>query len=84
MPQLKKPTKQTARLHRYTVYYLRDAEVGGYTAHVPALGIVTEGETLKEARAMARDAIEGWIEAARELGKPIPKDVTTDQVEVSA
>jgi len=58
--------------------------VEGYTAHVPALGIVTEGRTLKEARAMAKDAIEGWIEAARELDKPIPKDVTTDQVEVSA
>lgn len=84
MPQPKPATKQTARPHRYTVYYLRAADIGGYTAHVPALGVITEGRTLKEARAMARDAIEGWIEAARELGKPIPKDVTTDQVEVSA
>jgi predicted RNase H-like HicB family nuclease len=48
------------------------------------LGIVTEGQTLKDARAMAKDAIEGWIEVAQELGKAIPNDVPVDQVEVSA
>jgi predicted RNase H-like HicB family nuclease len=84
MPRPTLPARRPGRLHRYTVYYLRDQEAGGYTAHVPALGIVTEGQTLKSARAMARDAIEGWIEAAQELGKPIPEDVTRDQVEVSA
>jgi predicted RNase H-like HicB family nuclease len=84
MPKPKKSSKRTARVHRYTVFYLPDKEAGGYTAHIPALDIVTEGETLQEAKDMAKDAIEGWIEAALELGKPIPKDVTTDQVEVSA
>ena len=68
----------------YTVFFVREEEAGGYTAHVPALGIVTEGESLAQARDMARDAVEGWIEAAQELGKPIPEDVATDQVEVSA
>jgi predicted RNase H-like HicB family nuclease len=51
---------------------------------VPAIGIVTEGETLANARVMVKDAIEGWIEGARELGKTVPTDVTTEHVEVSA
>ena len=65
------------------MFFIPD-ESGGYTAHIPALGIVTEGETLQEAREMAKDAIAGWIEAAHELGKPIPEDVTTDRVELPA
>lgn len=69
---------------KYTVFFVPDEEVGGFTAHIPALGIVTEGETLRTARAMAKDAIQGWIEAAQELGKPIPDDVATDLIEVSA
>ena len=76
--------RQTARARSYTVYFVPDEEAGAYTAHVPALGIVTEGETLADAKLMARDVIEGWIEAARELGKPIPADVATERVEVSA
>ena len=68
---------------KYTIYFVPDEIAGGYTAHIPALGIVTEGETLREATAMAKDAIEGWIEAAEELGKPIPEDVASAQVEVS-
>ena len=75
---------QTSKGRSYTVYFVPDAEAGGYTAHVPALGIVTEAETLADAKVMVRDAIEGWIEAARELGKPIPADVATEHVEVSA
>src|ERR1700722_8800830 len=69
---------------KYTIYFVPDEIAGGYTAHIPALGIVTEGETLREATAMAKDAIEGWIEAAHELGKAIPEDIASAQVEVSA
>ena len=79
-----KAKQRTARVRRYTVCFVPDEEAGGYTAHIPALEIVTEGETLREARAMARDAIEGYLEAAQELGQPIPDDVTVEQVEVSA
>jgi predicted RNase H-like HicB family nuclease len=68
----------------YTIYFIPDQESGGYTAHIPALDIVTEGESLQEATDMAKDAIEGWIEAAQALGKPIPEDVPVAQVEVSA
>jgi predicted RNase H-like HicB family nuclease len=39
----------------------------------PALpGLVTYGETLDEARAMAADAIRGYIECLQEDGEPIP------------
>jgi predicted RNase H-like HicB family nuclease len=60
------------------------AEEGGYYAHVPALQLTTEGETLDEAKEMARDAIEGYLEAAQQLGKPVPADVTFEQIDVSA
>ena len=40
----------------------------------PALpGLVTYGETLDEARAMAQDAIEGLIEVMLERGEVLPK-----------
>jgi antitoxin HicB len=67
----------------FTVVYER-AEEGDYYAHVPALGLTTEGETLRQAKAMARDAIAGYLEAAQLLGKPIPEDVTIEQIEVEA
>jgi antitoxin HicB len=41
----------------------------------PALpGLVTYGQSLEEARAMAADAIRGYIECLREDGEPIPED----------
>jgi predicted RNase H-like HicB family nuclease len=41
----------------------------------PALpGLVTEGDTLKEARAMARDAIRAYLESLRKDRLPIPSD----------
>jgi predicted RNase H-like HicB family nuclease len=78
----KKRGKATGKTRSYTVYYIRDEEAGGYTAHIPALGIVTEGETLVEARMMARDAIKGRLAALRELNQPLPEDVQPEQLEV--
>lgn len=70
--------------HRaFTVLY-EPAEGGGYYAHIPALDLTTEGKTLKEAKAMARDAIGGYLEAAKILGKRIPADVKVDRIEVLA
>jgi antitoxin HicB len=38
------------------------AEEGGYVVTCPALpGLVTEGDTLEEARDMAADAIRGYL-----------------------
>jgi len=40
---------------------------------LPALpGLVTEGDTLTEARAMAEDAIRGYLESLRKHGEAIP------------
>ncbi len=60
------------KLFEYTVIF-ENAEEGGYTVHVPALhGLVTEGETYEEAKAMALDAIKGYVEALLEHGQPVP------------
>lgn len=54
---------------------LEKEEEGGYTVIVPALpGCVTFGETVEEAIAMAREAIEGYIETLKDLGKEVPTD----------
>lgn len=46
---------------------------GGFVARVPDLpGCLSDGETPQEALANAYDAIACWIEAARELGRPVP------------
>jgi predicted RNase H-like HicB family nuclease len=55
----------------YTVVFEPDPEAGGYVVTYPALpGLVTEGDTLEEARAMAADAIRAWLESLREDGLP--------------
>jgi antitoxin HicB len=77
----KRPGLKRKNGRAYTVFFVPDPD-GGYTAHIPGLGIVTEGETLAEARDMARDAIEGRLAALEELGQPIPKDITPERVEV--
>ncbi len=52
------------------------AEEGGYVVTCPALpGLVTEGDTLEEARKMAKDAIQGYLESLRKDGLSIPDDV---------
>lgn len=52
---------------------IEPAEEGGYVVTCPSLrGVATEGETLDEARAMAADAIAGYLELLREDGLPIP------------
>jgi antitoxin HicB len=57
----------------YTFVFSPEPE-GGYTVTCPALpGLVTYGETLDEARTMARDAMEGLIEVIVEQGEAIPE-----------
>ncbi len=45
--------------HFIVIYEL--AEDGGYYAHIPALELTTEGETIEEAKEMARAAIENTL-----------------------
>lgn len=59
-------------------------ETGGYVVTCPALpGLVTEGDTLEEAREMAADAIRGYLEVLTSDGEPIPTDNSiTEEIEV--
>lgn len=51
------------------------AEEGGYVVTCPALpGLVTEGDTMEEARKMAEDALRLYVETLIEDGLPIPTD----------
>src|SRR5271154_2479246 len=60
-------------MRTYTFVFSPEPE-GGYTVTCPALpGLVTYGETLDEARAMARDAMDGLIELMAEYGEAIPE-----------
>ena len=61
---------------------------GGYTVVVPALpGCVTYGKDMKEAREMAREAIELYLEDMAENGEEMPDAdntlVGTIQVEMA-
>ena len=47
---------------------------GGFAAIVPDLpGCMSDGETPQEAIANVEDAIRAWIEAARDLGRAVPR-----------
>jgi predicted RNase H-like HicB family nuclease len=55
---------------------LEKNENGVYTVTVPALpGCITQGDTWEEAVANAQEAILGYIETLKELGKPIPLEI---------
>jgi predicted RNase H-like HicB family nuclease len=56
--------------YRYTVLF-EPAEDGKYVVTCAALpGLVTEGDTLEEARAMAADAIRGYSKASLRMACP--------------
>jgi antitoxin HicB len=60
---------------------------GGFSILVPAIPeICTFGDTIEEAREMARDAIQCYLESALQNGEPIPSDlapVRTERVAVT-
>jgi predicted RNase H-like HicB family nuclease len=57
------------------------AEEGGYVVTCPALpGLVTEGDTLAEARAMAEDAIRAYLASLRKDRAEIPPDIDDEPV----
>ena len=61
----------------YRVLLNREPE-GGYTVTVPALpGCITYGENVDEAIAMAKEAIELYIESLVEHKEPIPDESNT-------
>lgn len=61
---------------RYTVLMEKNEE-GGYTVTVPSLpGCISEGADWNEALENIKEAIAGYVEVAKKLGKPIPVEVT--------
>jgi len=52
---------------------LKPEPEGGYTVIVPALaGCITYGETLEQAKEMAKEAIELYLESLADHGEEIP------------
>ena len=61
----------------YRILLSREPE-GGYTVTVPSLpGCVTYGGTLDEAIAMAKEAVELYVESLRAHGESIPTEEST-------
>ena len=59
---------------RYSVLF-DPADEGGYTVTCPSLpGLVTEGDTIEEARVNAAEAIRGYLEALAKESQPIPPE----------
>jgi antitoxin HicB len=67
--------KNHGKEYGYTVLFQRMPE-GGYNVVVPAIPeICTFGETISEARRMAKDALRCFLESALKTGEAIPNDV---------
>lgn len=72
-------TKGTER--SFTVLLEPDPDDGTYTVTVPALpGIVTQGDSIDEAIAMAKDAIALHIEGLIAHGEPVPEERVQPQL----
>lgn len=60
---------------RFTVILTPDPDDGGYVAECPAIpGCVSEGESVEEALANIRGAIEGCLESLAARQQPLPQD----------
>jgi len=65
------------RLLNYRILLRKEPE-GGYTVMVPSLpGCITYGDTIEQAKEMAKEAIELYLESLREHGKKIPTEEGT-------
>lgn len=65
----------TAKKARRFTVVIEPAEEGGYVVHAPALpGCATQGETLEEAKANAKEAVEAYLLGLRDMGQEIPEE----------
>lgn len=68
---------------KFTVI-LEPEKDGGYSVHCPVLpGCVSQGDSLDEALANIREAIEGILEVRRKHGMPVPA-LEVAEVEVAS
>lgn len=64
-------------MYTYKIHLHKEPE-GGFTVSVPVLpGCITYGKDVDEAIAMAKEAIELYIEELQERGETIPDDSNT-------
>lgn len=64
-------------MRRYTVVLEYDPEADAYSVTVPALpGCTSQGATVGEALANAKEAVAGHIAALEQIGEPIPEEAT--------
>jgi predicted RNase H-like HicB family nuclease len=67
---------------RYTVIFEQEPD-GGYVVSDPALpGCVSQGDTRAEALRNIREAVAVYIEHLKAHGKPVPKEVATESIEL--
>ena len=69
----------------YSVIFQKEPE-GGYTVLVPSLpGCVTYGKTLEEAKKMAKEAIELYLDSTEEHEESLPdeKETLYGQIQVN-
>jgi antitoxin HicB len=63
------------REYAYSILLEPDPSEGGYTVTVPALpGVVTQGASIEQAIAMAKEAIQCHIEGLLADGEPVPEE----------
>lgn len=68
-------------MRRYTILLTPDSDDGGYVVTVPILdGCVTEGDTIEEAIANAREAIQGYVESMVANGEGVPDEPLAPQL----
>lgn len=62
-------------MRRYTVILEYDPEAQCYAVTVPALpGCTSQGVTIEESLANAKEAIAGHVASLQQLGEPIPEE----------
>ena len=63
----------TKLAYPFTIRPLLKEEGGGYLIEFPDLpGCMSDGETIEEAVTHGKDAMDGWIDACKKLGRPVP------------
>ncbi len=67
------PRAKQLRAHEFQVVLTPDPEAGGYVVSCPSLpGCYSQGDTVEEAMANIKEAIELTIEDMKDHGEPIP------------
>jgi len=82
MPKKKTAPRKVVKATVYTYTALFEpAPEGGYTVTVPILpGVITEGDTLEEARERVKEAIRGYLKVLRKYRESIPQETSAEAV----